>query len=57
MTISLEEFIEKYNNLDSGTVLEDVTLSVAGMLSELGKQKTSVIALTKTKTRILLINI
>ncbi|XP_026487426.1 lysine--tRNA ligase isoform X1 [Vanessa tameamea] len=30
VTISLEEFIEKYNNLNSGEVLENVTLSVAG---------------------------
>ncbi|CAH2104492.1 unnamed protein product [Euphydryas editha] len=32
VTISLEEFIEKYNNLNSGEVLEDVTLSVAGRI-------------------------
>ncbi|XP_045767131.1 lysine--tRNA ligase isoform X2 [Maniola jurtina] len=30
VTISLEEFIEKYNNLNSGDVLENVTVSVAG---------------------------
>nr|XP_021191264.2 lysine--tRNA ligase isoform X1 [Helicoverpa armigera] len=30
VTISLEEFIEKYNHVNSGEVLEDVTLSVAG---------------------------
>lgn len=30
VTISLEEFIEKYNNVNSGEVLENVTLSVAG---------------------------
>ncbi|XP_050551901.1 lysine--tRNA ligase isoform X6 [Spodoptera frugiperda] len=30
VTISLEEFIEKYNNVSSGEVLENVTLSVAG---------------------------
>jgi lysyl-tRNA synthetase, class II len=30
VTISLEEFIEKYNNLGSGEVLENVTLSLAG---------------------------
>ncbi|XP_063529283.1 lysine--tRNA ligase isoform X2 [Cydia strobilella] len=30
VTISLEEFINKYNNLGSGEVLENVTLSVAG---------------------------
>ncbi|KAG6461914.1 lysine--tRNA ligase isoform X2 [Manduca sexta] len=30
VTTSLEEFIEKYNNLNSGEVLENVTLSVAG---------------------------
>lgn len=30
VTTSLEEFIEKYNNLSSGEVLENVTLSVAG---------------------------
>ncbi|XP_049869803.1 lysine--tRNA ligase isoform X2 [Pectinophora gossypiella] len=30
VTISLEEFIEKYNNLNSGDTLENVTLSVAG---------------------------
>ncbi|XP_045511174.1 lysine--tRNA ligase isoform X2 [Colias croceus] len=32
VTISLEEFIEKYNNLNSGDVLENVTLSVAGRI-------------------------
>lgn len=32
VTVSLEEFIEKYNNLNSGEVLEDVTLSVAGRI-------------------------
>ncbi|CAH0603049.1 unnamed protein product [Chrysodeixis includens] len=30
VTISLEEFIEKYNHVNSGEVLENVTLSVAG---------------------------
>lgn len=30
VSISLEEFIEKYNNINSGEVLEKVTLSVAG---------------------------
>ncbi|CAB3230895.1 unnamed protein product [Arctia plantaginis] len=30
VTISLENFIEKYNNLNSGEVLDGVTLSVAG---------------------------
>ncbi|KAL4712936.1 hypothetical protein ACJJTC_012006 [Scirpophaga incertulas] len=30
VTISLEEFIEKYNNVGSGDVLENVKLSVAG---------------------------
>ncbi|XP_063617527.1 lysine--tRNA ligase isoform X2 [Cydia splendana] len=30
VTISLEEFINKYNNLGNGEVLENVTLSVAG---------------------------
>ncbi|XP_039765271.1 lysine--tRNA ligase isoform X1 [Pararge aegeria] len=30
VTISLEEFIEKYNNLNSGDVLENTTVSVAG---------------------------
>lgn len=30
VTISLEEFINKYNNLNSGEVLENITLSVAG---------------------------
>lgn len=30
VTISLEEFIEKYNHLSSGEVLENVTLSLAG---------------------------
>lgn len=30
VTTSLEEFIEKYNNLSSGEVLDNVTLSVAG---------------------------
>lgn len=30
MSISLEEFIEKYNHLTNGEVLENVTLSVAG---------------------------
>ncbi|KAI5632236.1 tRNA synthetases class II (D, K and n) domain-containing protein [Phthorimaea operculella] len=32
VTTSLEEFIEKYNNLSSGEVLENVTLSVAGRI-------------------------
>ncbi|GBP66565.1 Lysine--tRNA ligase [Eumeta japonica] len=32
VTISLEEFIEKYGNLNSGEVLESVTLSVAGRI-------------------------
>ncbi|CAK1550024.1 unnamed protein product [Leptosia nina] len=32
VTISLEEFIEKYNNLNSGDVLENVTLSLAGRI-------------------------
>lgn len=30
VTISLEEFIEKYNHVNSGEVLDNVTLSVAG---------------------------
>ncbi|XP_013182950.1 lysine--tRNA ligase isoform X1 [Amyelois transitella] len=30
VTISLEEFIEKYNNLNNGEVMENVTLSLAG---------------------------
>lgn len=30
VTISLEDFIEKYNNLNSGDVLENITVSVAG---------------------------
>lgn len=30
VTISMEEFIAKYNNLNSGEVLESVTCSVAG---------------------------
>lgn len=30
VTISLEEFIEKYNHVNSGEVLENVSLSVAG---------------------------
>lgn len=30
VTSSLEEFIKKYNNLGSGEVLENVTLSLAG---------------------------
>lgn len=30
VSISLENFIEKYNNLNSGEVLENVTLSIAG---------------------------
>lgn len=30
VTTSLEEFIEKYNNLSSGEVLENVTVSLAG---------------------------
>ncbi|XP_041969459.1 lysine--tRNA ligase isoform X1 [Aricia agestis] len=32
VTISLEDFIEKYNNLKDGEVLENVTLSVAGRI-------------------------
>ncbi|CAH0725955.1 unnamed protein product, partial [Brenthis ino] len=32
VTISLEEFIEKYNNLGNGEVLENVTVSVAGRI-------------------------
>ncbi|CAK1603003.1 unnamed protein product [Parnassius mnemosyne] len=32
VTISLEDFIEKYNNLNSGEVLENVTLTVAGRI-------------------------
>lgn len=32
VTISLEEFIEKYNNVNSGDVLDSVTLSVAGRI-------------------------
>lgn len=32
VTISLEEFIEKYNDLEAGQVLEDITLNVAGNL-------------------------
>lgn len=30
VTISLEEFIEKYNNINSGDILENVTCSLAG---------------------------
>lgn len=30
VTTSLEEFIEKYSNLSSGNVLENITLSLAG---------------------------
>ncbi|VVD01717.1 unnamed protein product [Leptidea sinapis] len=32
VTISLEEFIEKYNDLNSGDVLENVTVSIAGRI-------------------------
>lgn len=32
VTISLEAFIDKYNNLNSGEVLDNVTLSVAGRI-------------------------
>ncbi|XP_045520104.1 lysine--tRNA ligase isoform X1 [Pieris brassicae] len=32
VTISLEDFIEKYNNLNNGDVVENVTLSVAGRI-------------------------
>ncbi|CAG9784316.1 unnamed protein product [Diatraea saccharalis] len=32
VTTSLEEFIEKYNNINSGDVLDNVTLSVAGRI-------------------------
>ncbi|XP_022125432.2 lysine--tRNA ligase isoform X1 [Pieris rapae] len=32
VTISLEDFIEKYNNLNNGDVVDDVTLSVAGRI-------------------------
>lgn len=32
VTTSLEDFIEKYNNLNSGDVLENVTLSLAGRI-------------------------
>lgn len=32
VTISLEDFIEKYSNLNSGEVLENVTLSLAGRI-------------------------
>lgn len=31
----MEEFIEKYNGLETGQVLEDVTLNVAGNLNDL----------------------
>lgn len=32
VTISLEEFIEKYNNLSNGEVLDKVTVSLAGRI-------------------------
>ncbi|XP_063838602.1 lysine--tRNA ligase isoform X1 [Ostrinia nubilalis] len=43
VTTSLEEFIEKYNNLASGEVLENVTLSVAGRVHSIRESGTKLV--------------
>lgn len=43
VTTSLEEFIEKYNNLGSGEVLESTTLSLAGRVHSIRVSGTKLI--------------